>query len=631
MQNTLPIAPLSLPFAAKLAMPGSKSMANRAIIAACLADGKTIITNATACDDVALMVKNLQLMGFHLRWIDEVKGELEIIGGIPAPRSSDDFVELFCENAGTTVRFLTSLACLVPGRWMIAGNEHMSKRPIGNLIQTLQAMGADIEDNSGYLPLRVRGGKWKGGQAQLDASKSSQFLSSLLLVAPRLEKGLSITLTSTLASPSYVELTEQVMNTFGVQIDRDADIEKSNTFFVRNQNYVSPETISIEGDWSGAGAFLVLCAITGSSIDYTNLNFVSSQGDRFLVDGIKALSAPGDYTVDCTDLPDQVMNLALFCAFRSGTVTITGAKNLRIKECDRLAVTQSELSKVGIDIVEHDDGLIIKGNLALLASIGQSNKTHVLDPHDDHRMAMLFGVLGSLMPGISVKNSTCVSKSYPQFFDDLASLHQHSKPIVIIGMRASGKSNLGRRLSSSLRMPFVDTDKIIEKKAGTSVSEFVAQNGWPMFRDLEQSVIAESLKSGHILTLGGGAVESEATRKLIKERAIIIWMQTTAKGTFERLQIAKRPQLTDLPLDQEVAQLHAKRDPLYAQLTTIALPDTVPFGQQVAWLTARLTVMTRYFNVHTRQYDFSSIASVAKPSFKSRPIRHPARPPNPKS
>lgn len=589
------------------------------------------MTNATACDDVVLMVKNLQLMGFNLRWIDEAKGELEVIGGIPPAKTSDEFVELFCENAGTTVRFLTSLACLVPGRWMITGNEHMSKRPIGNLIQTLQSMGADIEDSSGYLPLRIRGGKWKGGEAQLDASKSSQFLSSLLLVAPKLEKGLSITLTSTLASPSYIELTEQIMNTFGVQIDRDADLEKANTFFVHNQNYTSPSVVAIEGDWSAAGAFLVLSALTGSSIDYSNLNFTSSQGDRSLVDGMKALSEPGDYTVDCTDLPDQVMNLALFCAFRSGTVTITGAKNLRIKECDRLAVTASELSKVGIDIKEHDDGLIIKGNPSLLASIGQTSKSHVLDPHDDHRMAMLFGVLGSLVPGISVKNPSCVSKSYPQFFADLASLHHHIKPIVIIGMRASGKSNLGRRLASSLHIPFIDTDTMIMKKAGMPVAEFVAQNGWPVFRELEEEVIAENLKSCHVLALGGGAIESEATRKLIKKNAIIIWVQTTAKGTLERLQIAKRPQLTDLPLEQEVAQLHERRDPLYAQLSTIALPDTVPFGQQVAWLSARLQSMARYFNLHTRQYDFSSIVPTAKPHFTKRLIHHPSRPPHSKS
>lgn len=611
-KDSLTIEPLALPFAASLAMPGSKSIANRTIIAACLANGTTHITNATPCDDVALMVENLQKMGFTIKWINQAAGELEVTGGIPTGKKTET---LFCENAGTTVRFLTSLACVVPGQWTITGNEHMLTRPIGNLVKTLKELGADIQDTNDCPPLHVKGGTLRGGKAILDASKSSQFLSSLLLIAPVLPDGLEIELLSDLASPSYVNLTERTINLFKGKIERKGKNE--NTFIVQSTGYTSPGTVAIEGDWSAAGAFIVLSALTGGSIDYTNLDPQSEQGDRMLVDGIKMLREPGDFSLDCTDVPDQVMNLAFYAAYRIGTTTITGAKNLRLKECDRLHVITTELTKAGIDITEQDDGLVIKGKPPIFTG------SLILDPHDDHRMAMCFGILGSLHAGITIKNSDCVSKSYPRFFEDLQSLRTNAKPIAITGMRGSGKSNLGRRLAHQLKLSFVDTDAIFVKSHGP-IAEYVKKKDWASFRQEEERIIAENLKPGCVIALGGGAIESPVTRALLKKKSTVIWLQMSEKGTVDRLKITKRPPLTDLPLEEEVRMLHEKRDPLYREIATLTLPENIPFSKQLPYVINMLLLpgAKRPVKQHGKRPARQPHRSAAKkPAFSSKPIR----------
>ncbi len=647
------IEPILTSFALSLPMPGSKSYANRAIIAACLSQGSTTIHNATPCDDVTLMVENLQKMGFALTWANEQSGELHIQGGIPtiSPSKNDGYTKLDCRNAGTTLRFLTSLACIVPGRWEITGSERMRHRPVGDLVRALQSLGAQVEATGDCPPLRIQGGTLRGGSVALDASKSSQFLSALLLIAPVLSEGLHISLTSTLASPSYVDLTENILKTFGVKITHNTETNHESritNYDIRPGKYTSPGTLAIEGDWSAAGAWLVLSMLTGSSVDYTNLDPQSLQGDRMFVDGLRMLMEPGDFTVDCTDLPDQVMNLALFAAFRKGTTIITGAKNLRLKECDRLQVITQELRKAGIDIAEQDDGLIIRGlprsqiiklHSARLPSSpirsggsktsapaedvstggNASRQCIMLDPHDDHRMAMVFGVLGCIVPGISVKDPGCVSKSYPRFFQDLAAARSHGKPIVIVGMRGSGKSSLARRLGAKKGLPVLDVDAQFVARHGP-IADFVKEHNWEAFRAEEERIIAECVKPGCIVALGGGAVESAHTRVLLKERAIVIWMQMSERGTIERLTLTKRPPLTDLPLEQEVPQVLARRDPLYRELATIILPERTPFSAHISFVIRELLAYTASYDPLSRRFSYRSdkVAPGHSPRRRSR-------------
>jgi 3-phosphoshikimate 1-carboxyvinyltransferase len=552
--NPLAVAPLLLPFDAELVMPGSKSHANRAIICACLAKGATTITNATPCDDVALLVKNLQKIGFQLEWKEKTSGTIEVRGGIPKKGRT---ATLDCGNAGTTLRFLTSLACIVPGTWTITGDAHMQKRPIGDLVKALKQLGAEIEDTKGCPPIKIKGGTLKEGSTTLDASKSSQFLTSLLLIEPALMKPLTIK-TRSVASPKYVELTKQVLEDFGNQV---------------------PKQYEIEGDWSAAGAFLVLAELSQSRIRFSNLEELSKQADKHIQDAIEKMKQKGDMTINCNNIPDQVMNLAILAAHRKGTTKITGAANLSLKECDRLAVITKELKKLGIRIKEHSDGVIIQG--------GNNIKSALLDPHDDHRMVFAFAILGSLHSGIKIKNPECVSKSYPNFFQDLKKLHQSPRCIAIIGMRGCGKSNLGKKLANKLKLKRIDTDAVFEKKHG-KIGAFVQKRGWKPFRDEEEKIVAASLKSGYVVSLGGGAIESAQTRKNLMSEATVIWMQASARQTIQRLKKTKRPALTKMSLEQEVKTVLKKRDPLYKSVAAINLPERTPFSKQIPFLVRAL-------------------------------------------
>ncbi len=553
-----------------LSLPGSKSHANRAIICACLASGRTIIRNSTPCDDVLVMVDNLKRIGFNVRWINEQKGELRIEPGIPKGGKAT----LDCHNAGTTLRFLTSVASLVPGEWIVTGDNHMKRRPIGDLTKALRSLGAVITDKGGCPPLEIRGGTLRDRAVRLKADISSQYLTSLLLIGPLLADGLAVELAGALASSGYIDLTEKTMKDFGVQIRR-----KENTFFVQHCRYTTPVTYEIEGDWSAAGSWLVLEALTGSMIRMPNLWTNSTQSDRKLPDVIKRLKKPGDMTLNCSEIPDQVMNLCVFAAFRKGAVTFTNIANLRTKECDRIHVIATELKKVGVDICERGDDLVVRG-AGSLAKIAKSAVPVMLDPHDDHRMVMAFAIFGLLRGNLTIRNPDCVRKSYPTFFMDLEKIIGATRPITVVGMRGVGKSALGRKLARKLGMTHIDSDHEFEKKHGP-IRDFIAQKGWNAFRKKEEEVIASSLRSGSVLSLGGGALTSAKTRKLIKEKTIAVWLQARESDLIKRLQSGKRPPLTDLPLAEEVRKFLLERGPHYREVAAIEISPTVRFSEQV--------------------------------------------------
>lgn len=565
------IEPLRLPFDAALPMPGSKSHANRAIVAACLAPGDTILRHATPCDDVSLLVENVRKLGFDAAWEDKAAGTLRILGGLPDKTGA---ATLDCGNAGTTLRFLASLACLVPGDWTVTGDERMRSRPIGDLAAALCSLGADIAATNGCPPLRIRGGILKGGEVTLDASKSSQFLSSLLLVGTALPQGLTVTLPSDPASPTYIDLTQKVLRDFGVELHR-----QGRTYAVGHTTLRSPGAYDIEGDWSAAGAFLVLAELTGSRIDALNLRPDSAQGDRLLPAVIAALRGDGDRAIDVTDIPDQAMNLAVLAAHRKGATRITGAANLRLKECDRLAVIKKELGKAGMDVAEQQDGLRIRG--------GRPLRPAVFDPHGDHRMAMCFAIMGAMNPGMEILDPGCVAKSYPQFFADWKKLRDTPRCVAIVGMRGSGKSNLGKRLASKLKLKHVDTDTVFIKSHG-EIAAFAAERGWPAFREEEEEIVEDCLRPGHVVSLGGGAIESDKTRNALARRSLVIWMQVREREMVERLKKLKRPPLTDLPLEEEVPMVLRKRTPLYESVATIQLAPSIHFGRQIPWLLSQL-------------------------------------------
>ncbi len=571
MSTTVRIPAMRIQSDCVISVPGSKSHANRAIVCACLSSGTTMIRNATPCDDVLVMVENLKRLGFNVRWTNEKNGELQIKPGT----ANAGKATLDCHNAGTTLRFLTSVASLVPGEWTVTGDDHMRRRPIGDLTKALRSLGAVITDKGGCPPLEIRGGMLRGRAVRLKADISSQYLTSLLLIAPLLQEGLSVELVGALASAGYVKLTEKTMKDFGIQI-----AQKENTFFVQHSKYVSPSAYEIEGDWSAAGPWFVLEALTGSSIRMPNLRAESMQSDRKIPDVIKKLKKPGDITLHCSEIPDQVMNLCVLAAFRKGSTRFTHIANLRKKECDRIHVIATELKKAGVDIRESDNDLIVRGS-GSVEKIAQGSVT--LDPHDDHRMVMAFAILGLVRGNISIKNPDCVQKSYPRFFADLEHIVRSSKPLCIIGMRGVGKSALGRKLASKLGMKHVDSDHLFQAAHGP-IKEFIAANGWDDFRRKEEEIIAGAITPGIVFSLGGGALGSAKTRKLLKEKTVAVWLQAKESELIKRLQNAKRPPLTNLPIHEEIRKFLLERGPHYREVALVEVSPKIRFSEQIPFV-----------------------------------------------
>ncbi|MEE9393476.1 MAG: 3-phosphoshikimate 1-carboxyvinyltransferase [Planctomycetota bacterium] len=573
------ISPLRLPFDAELRLPGSKSEANRAIVVAALCKGITRISNATPCDDVRYLVDGLKTLGFDLEWLDQSAGELEVRGGLPkAAHAARTSGEIYCGNAGTAMRFLTSVAILVPGEWLLNGDRRMSTRPIQDLVDAWASLGVEIEARAGCPPIRVKGGLTRGGEVRLDASKSSQFLSSMLLVGWQLKGGLAVQITKGLASASYLELTTEVLKHFGIGT---AMTEEHAAVCHTEGQSLGRDPFEIEGDWSAAGTFFALAHLSNSRFLGSNLRPDSTQSDRAVLHHLQALSGRGDLEIDVSNTPDQLMNLALVAARRSGRTRFVGAANLRLKECDRLAVTAREFTRMGIEIAVEPDGISIQGSSRVQAV--------AFDPEGDHRLAMVGALFGCLAPGMQVSNADCVAKSYPRFFDDLTSICNQTRPLAIVGMRATGKSTLARLIAEILNLEFVDSDSVFEFRAG-EIRRHVEKEGWPSFRRAEEAIIAEELRPGVILATGGGAVESESTRAILKKKAAVIWIteELATIGGRLRADSQGRPALSDTGLLPELESALDRRAPFYEDVADIILPPGLSSNEQIGILVEEL-------------------------------------------
>mgnify|MGYP002624900082 CR=1 FL=1 len=387
----------------RLTPPGSKSMTQRALMIAALADAPSRIHGALVCDDARYLTELLEALGTSVRW-DGTTVAVE-----PAPLCAPE-APVFCGNAGTAVRFGSCLSLLCEGALTIDGDRHMRGRPIGDLGAALEMLGVDVSylGAAGCPPLRLARRGPAPASVQIDASISSQYASGLLLVSPRLG-GLSISLSGELVSRPYLEMTAAMMRRAGVDVVwRDATLTASGSY--------RGGDIAVEADWSGASFLLAAEAITGVAIDVVGLAPPDSslQGDAVFVAQLEALAAGAD-EIDLTDCPDLIAPLVAVALFRDAPLRITGAAHTRVKECDRVAVLCRELGKVGADMTPRDDGLLLRpAHLPAAAA--------ELDPEDDHRMAMAFGVVSLRLPQLRVASPACVSKSYPAFWDDLAAI-----------------------------------------------------------------------------------------------------------------------------------------------------------------------------------------------------------------
>jgi 3-phosphoshikimate 1-carboxyvinyltransferase len=416
----LSIAPFEAPIDAVVSVPGSKSLTNRALVVSSLAEGKSRLSNVLHSDDTRYMMSHLRALGISLQASDD-QIEIEGRGGEFCPVQAS----LFCGNAGTTVRFLTALCALVPGTQLVTGDQRMQARPIRDLVDALSRLGVDIESVDGCPPVTVRSDVLRGGRVPVQAHLSSQYLSALLMIAPYAHQPVNIEVVGHMVSESYIELTLDVMASFGVAVERP----ETRRFNVPQRRFQG-RTFAIEGDATSAGYWWALAALTGSRIMVNNVHRSSHQGDiEFLrilermgcaiaqeqgvaVQGPSLLKSPG--VVDMNRLPDGVMTLAVLAALAQGETHIVNVANLRIKESDRLAALVTELRRIGVEAEELPDGIRIQG--------GEPHGAD-LETYADHRMAMSFAILGARVPGIRIDTPECVSKSYPTFFEQLQTLY----------------------------------------------------------------------------------------------------------------------------------------------------------------------------------------------------------------
>ncbi|MEW6284980.1 MAG: 3-phosphoshikimate 1-carboxyvinyltransferase [Chloroflexota bacterium] len=455
--SSLRILPINHPLSTTVRVPGSKSLTNRALLIAALANGTTKITNALFSDDSRYFANALRTLGFDVQ-MDEANAAMTVsgLGGkIPAQRA-----ELFIGNAGTAARFLTAFLTLGHGEYLLDGDARMRQRPIGDLVDALTQLGATlhahtdhhslitdhhslitdhsspITDHSSPItdhsplcpPLKILANGLRGGKAKIAGDISSQFLSALLMVAPYAQTPVEIELTTPLNSKPYVDMTLAVMRDFGVEVQRNG----YQTFTIPLSTFQLPITnYPIESDASAASYFFAAPAICGGTVKVENISRNSKQGDIAFLDILQQMGCTVTETdncllitgpshlrgidVDMRNIPDTAQTLAVIAPFADTPTRIRGIASARLKETDRIHATCTELARFGVRVEEHDDGMTIYPC--------QTFQPATVQTYNDHRMAMAFSLIGLRVEGVVIENPSCVSKTFPNFFDVLQTLY----------------------------------------------------------------------------------------------------------------------------------------------------------------------------------------------------------------
>jgi 3-phosphoshikimate 1-carboxyvinyltransferase len=423
--NSRAIAVIPHPLKAAVRVPGSKSLTNRALAMAALADGTTTLTNALFSDDSHYFADSLRRLGFSLS-ISNLQPQISIAGGgglIPSSRA-----ELFVGNAGTAARFLTAFVTLGHGEYVIDGVERMRQRPIGDLLDALTRLGANVESKTGCPPVKVIASGLPGGRAAIAGNVSSQFLSGLLIVAPYARRPVELTVTGELNSKPYVDMTLAAMADFGVTVEREA----YERFRVAPQHYRAIADYAIESDASAASYFFAAPAICGGTVRVQNISRRSKQGDIAFLDVLAQMGCEvneGDNWIEVTgpselrgvdadmrDIPDTAQTLAAIAPFAASPTILRGIASARVKETDRVAAMCAELRRLGVAVEEYPDGLKVYPCARIQPA--------TIRTYDDHRMAMAFALVGLRAEGVTIENPGCVSKTFPNYFEVLESLRR---------------------------------------------------------------------------------------------------------------------------------------------------------------------------------------------------------------
>jgi 3-phosphoshikimate 1-carboxyvinyltransferase len=404
-------------------IPGSKSYTHRALFISSLADGESVLINGLRCEDTEYTTQALIKFGVQVSWKSDC---VRVLGRGGRFEERDDRIDV--GNSGASMRFLTALAALKKGITLLDGNERMRKRPMGEMLSGLGELGVKAYSQKGddCPPVIVESQGLKGGTWRIKGEESSQFLSGLLMVAPYALRDVHIEVTGPLVSKPYVDITRDVMSTFGVEIQSQG----YHSFFIKAGQHYLPQKYWIEGDASNASYFFSAAAVCKGRIKVKNLNPATIQGDIGFLEILErmgcSVSRGSDWVevlggelhgieIDMNEMPDLVPTLAITSAFSRGKTVMQNIGHLRFKESDRIRALAVELSKMGVRIKEGEDWLEIEGGRPHGAEI---------ETYSDHRMAMSFAIAGLAVPGVKIKGERCVDKSFPEFWETLEKLYK---------------------------------------------------------------------------------------------------------------------------------------------------------------------------------------------------------------
>lgn len=433
MLDPLPIQPLDHPPDAAIPVPGSKSITNRALLIAAMAEGESTLTGALFSDDTARMQDCLRACGAAIE--EDQRAERFNITGLGGPPRVPE-ATLFTGNSGTTARFIAPFAAAGRGYFVIDGVPRMRQRPMGALIRSLRSLGVQIqsrEDND-CPPLEIDAQGVEGGHLVVSGSETSQHISGLLMCAPLFPRGLDLIIEGDPVSRPYIELTAAVMEAFGVRVDGvpgGAELRVPAGQKYRGREY------HVEPDASNASYFFAAAALTGGRIRVEGLGCRSRQGDLALLNVIRSMGCEvtqGEewtevrgpdrlppFDVDAADFSDMAQTLYALAPFTGGECRVRGVEHSRLQECDRVAASATELRRLGQEVVELPDGLIIRP---------RAIQPGVIATYDDHRMAMAFALIGLRSPGIAISDPGCTAKTFPGYWDALELLRNAPRRAV---------------------------------------------------------------------------------------------------------------------------------------------------------------------------------------------------------
>ena len=413
------LSPISPPNVT-LRLPGSRSLSNRALVCAALADGTSRLSGWSEGEDTQAMLEGLGRLGVE---VEEEQGELLVhgVGG----RFAIPLHPIDCRASGTTMRFLTACCALAAGRVVLDGTPRMRERPMKELATVLEEMGVAVRTVAGAPPITVQGGALTGGRITVDASRSSQFLSAVLMISPYASEAVEVR-ADRISSRPYVDMTVETMISFGAAVDVDGD----NCFHVSHTQQYRPRRHVIEPDATSATYFFAAAAITEGQVRVEGLTQASTQGDTRFVEVLQRMGCGVERAphwiavrgsrylhgidIDMNAMPDAALTLAVVACFAHGPTAIRNVANLRLKETDLMLALKTELEKLGATVSLTESDILIEPPAKV-------EPAHIAT-YDDHRMAMSFAIAGLRAPGIVIENPDCVGKTFPTFWEHLESL-----------------------------------------------------------------------------------------------------------------------------------------------------------------------------------------------------------------